>query len=176
MTANQNAHAFGLSSTVAMMKMKTRPKSLAVAMTKIMIATRHLAIHHELFWSSSWLFRSCPLWPSTSQMTRTDRLVLSRGLCSGATRLVQIVGHHKLEVQSWDRRRSLGLRRPSEPSPSARLPHLWVYELSSFCLFSLPCVRSRELLQSLLKILVQVISPHERMAMKQQSTSVAERR
>ena len=49
------------------------------------------------------------------------------------------------------------------------------YELSSFCLFSLPCVRSRESLQSFLIILGPDGFPHERIAMKQQSRSLAER-
>ena len=35
MVVNQNAQAFGLRSTVARMKMKTKPKSLVVAMTKM---------------------------------------------------------------------------------------------------------------------------------------------
>ena len=51
--ANQNAHAFGLSSTVVRMKMMTRSKSLAVAMTKMMVAIRVHSIHHRLPWSSS---------------------------------------------------------------------------------------------------------------------------
>ena len=45
--ANQNVHAFSPSSTVAKMKMKTRSKSLVVAMTKIMVAIRHNSIHHR---------------------------------------------------------------------------------------------------------------------------------
>ena len=51
--ANQNAHAFGLSSAVARMKMKTKPKSLVVAMTKRMVAIRQDHIHLLHFASSS---------------------------------------------------------------------------------------------------------------------------
>ena len=39
--ANQNAHAYGPGSTLARMKMKTKTKSLVVAMTKMMVASRH---------------------------------------------------------------------------------------------------------------------------------------
>ena len=48
---------------------------------------------------------------------------------------------------------SLGLHRPCEPSPLSKTSIPLGYELSSFCLFSIPCVRSRELLLSFLKIL-----------------------
>ena len=48
MVANQNAHAFGPSSTVARMKMKTKSRSLVVAMTKMMVASQHNSIHHSL--------------------------------------------------------------------------------------------------------------------------------
>ena len=49
------------------------------------------------------------------------------------------------------------------------------YELSSACSFSLLCVRSRLLLQSFHIILGPGGFPHERIAMKQQSRSLAER-
>ena len=49
MAANQNARAFGPSPTVARMKMKTKSKSLVVAMTKMMVAIRHHSIHHPFF-------------------------------------------------------------------------------------------------------------------------------
>ena len=45
--ANQNALAFGLSLSVARMKMKPRHKSSAVAMTKMMVAVRQRSIHHR---------------------------------------------------------------------------------------------------------------------------------
>ena len=42
--ANQNAHAFGPSSTVARMKMKTKSRSLVVAMAKIVGI---FSVHHR---------------------------------------------------------------------------------------------------------------------------------
>ena len=53
MVANQNAHAFGPSSTVARMEMEAKPKSQAVAMTKMMVAIWPHSIHHRLPWSST---------------------------------------------------------------------------------------------------------------------------
>ena len=44
MVANQNADAFGPSYTVARMKMKTKPRSLVVAMTWMTAASRHNSI------------------------------------------------------------------------------------------------------------------------------------
>ena len=58
MLANQNADAFGLSSAVARMKMKKSPKSLAVPMTRMLIATRHHSIHHHISWSFFFLTSS----------------------------------------------------------------------------------------------------------------------
>ena len=65
----QNAHAFGLSSTLARQKMKTKSRSLVVAMTKMMVATRQNYIHHLRFSESfaSWPLRSCPPWSSISR-------------------------------------------------------------------------------------------------------------
>ena len=74
MIAIQNAHAFGPSSTVARMKMKMKmtPRSLAVAMTKTMVASGHNSIHHRLSWSSSWPPWCCPPCHSISRMTLHD--------------------------------------------------------------------------------------------------------
>ena len=60
--ANQNAHAIGPSSILAMQKMKTKSRSLVVAMTKMMVAIRQNSIHHLRFCesSASWPPRSCP--------------------------------------------------------------------------------------------------------------------
>ena len=49
MVANQNAHSFGPSSTVARMKMKMMmmmSRSLVVSTTKLMFASRHNSNHH----------------------------------------------------------------------------------------------------------------------------------
>ena len=60
------------------------------------------------------------------KVPKTDLLVVSKDLCFGAPRLVQIDEPHNLEVQSWDPWRPLSLDSPSEPSQSARLQYLWV--------------------------------------------------
>ena len=59
--ANQNTHAFGPNSILARWKKKTKPRSLVVAMTKMMVAIRQNFIHHCFCESSaSWPPRSCP--------------------------------------------------------------------------------------------------------------------
>ena len=45
--ANQNAHASGLSSILDRMKMKTKSRSLVVAMTKMTVTIRHHSIHQR---------------------------------------------------------------------------------------------------------------------------------
>ena len=47
MIAIQNAHALGPSPTVARMRMKTQRRSLVVAMTKMMFASRHSSVQHR---------------------------------------------------------------------------------------------------------------------------------
>ena len=99
-------------------------------------------------------------------------MVVSKDLCFGAPRLVRIDEHHNLEVQSWDCRRPwIALR--------SRLPQR---DFNTFgvravltLFFLVTCVRSRVLLQSFLMILGPGGFPHERIAMKEQSRSLAER-
>ena len=108
-------------------------------------------------------------------------MIVSKDLCFGVPRLVQIDEHHSLQVQSWDCRRSLGLDSLSEPSPSARLQYLWCAtclhlvmcckHLSRYLVYAHAC-----LLMSFLMILGPGSFPYERIAMKQQSRSLAERR
>ena len=51
--ANQDAHAFGLSSILARQKMKKKSTSLVVAQTKMMSAIRQNAAHHRFSESSA---------------------------------------------------------------------------------------------------------------------------
>ena len=74
--ANQNAHSFGRSSVLARQKMKTKSRSLVVAMSNIMVASRPRSIHHRFSDSSvSWPLRARKFFKSSS------RIVMRIGKC-----------------------------------------------------------------------------------------------
>ena len=98
----------------------------------------------------------------------TDLLVVAKDLCVGASSLVRIDEHHNLEVQSWDCRRSLGSGQPFLAVSLTKTSIPLGRELSSPRLLSLPCIRTRELLQNSLMILGPGGVPRESIAMKKQ--------
>ena len=104
----------------------------------------------------------------------TDLLVVSKDLCFGAPSLVLIDVHHNLEVQSWDCRRSLGLDGTFSAVSLTKTSIPLEQELSSPRLFSIPCIRSRELLQKFLMFLGPGSFHRERIATKQQLRSLTE--
>ena len=98
----RTAREFGPSSTVARMKMKTRSRSLAVAMTKMMVSILHHTINHRFscFMTSSILSSWCP-WTKVLKKVlhersweyehaRTYLSVATSGPCFGAPGLYKL--------------------------------------------------------------------------------------
>ena len=172
MIACWNAHAFGPSSILARMKMKTTPRSLAVAMTKMMVASCLLDLVLLSFNFARKLLKCS---------SRTDTRKVPRQICwsypkisvlelqnsSGLTNVIIWRSNHRIAsvLRFWInppiRRPQLALKLLEDTS---WLPNVSFRDLTS-----------RKLLQSFLIIMGPAGFLHKKIAMRQQSRSSAAR-